>query len=481
MTENKFFITTPIYYVNARPHIGTTYTTIAADVMARWYRQQGRAVLFSTGVDENSQKNVEAAERAGQDIQTYVDDMAKTWEETFQKLGFSYDVFIRTTSPQHQRAVTHLLEAITAHGDIYLGDYVGFYCVDCETFIAAKDLVDGLCPIHHTRPQEIKEKNYFFRLRNYQQQLLDHYAAHPDFVQPVSARNKLLYYIEHEMEDISISRQAQAWGIRLPQDPSHAVYVWFDALINYLTVAGYPDDQEKFSQYWPADLHLIGKDIIKFHGAIWPAMLLAAALPLPRQIFAHGFFTVDGQKISKSRGLAIDPLQLAAEYPFDAIRYYLLRDIPFGNDGDFSYERLQERYNADLANGLGNLVSRTLNMIEKFWPDFDEQPELPTAIEQTIIGTEAYLEKLAFDMALTELWRAIAWADLLIETRKPWELAKVGKEDELKTTLRQLFAALQAITKSLEPFMPDTHQKLVSLLQARPLRKPATPLFARKQ
>lgn len=514
----KFFVTTPIYYVNAKPHIGHLYTAIAADVLARWKRSQGYDVLYSTGTDENSQKNVEAAQAAGKPVQVYVDDMARQWEATFKHLGLTFDVFIRTTAPEHVRAVETMLARIDTAGDIYLGDYEGLYCVGCEAFVAENELIDGKCPIHHTVPKQIKEKNYFFRLSKYRAALLQQYKDNPYFVQPQSALNSMLHYIEHEMDDISISRQSQEWGIRLPQNKNHAVYVWFDALINYLTVTGYPEGQIKhrvfemplngtkeatkenfspgiqkrqrieFEKFWPPDLHLIGKDIIKFHCAIWPAMLLSAGLPLPKKIFANGFFTVDGQKISKSLNNAIDPLELIKEYPFDAIRYYLLRDIPFGNDGDFSHERLKDRYNADLANGLGNLVSRVLTMIDPTSPTrlrgagkFLTEKSKPLAeVAKMLSQVGIQLESLAFDKALTAIGDVISWADELIERTKPWQLAKEGNTIRLQEVLGQAYEALLGINKALAPFMPETHQKLTALLTARPLKKPVEPLFARK-
>lgn len=486
---SKFFVTTPIYYVNAKPHIGHVYSAIAADVLARYHHAKGDKVLMSTGVDENSQKNVEAAKKQGKEVLAYVDEMADVWKDTFTKLGFfdnSYTKFVRTTIPEHKAAVEALIEKIEKAGLIYLGDYVGFYCVGCEEFKAEKDLVDGKCPIHKTEPQQIKEKNYFFKLSEFKDQLLQHYAKHPEFVQPASARNKMLYYIEHELSDISISRQAQEWGIRMPSDPTHAVYVWVDALINYLTVTGYPD-AEKSKEFWPADVHIIGKDIIKFHCAIWPAMLLAAGFTeqeLPHTIFAHGFFTIDGQKISKSLGNAVDPLDLLKEYPFDAIRYYLLREIPFGNDGDFSHERLKERYNSDLANGLGNLVSRTLNMIEKFWPEYDgkgsisEQNMVPLKDESDFAITS--LERFHFDKSLYSIGKLVSWADEMIQINQPWKLAAAGETEKLRVVLVDLFKIIEKINVLIAPLLPETHEKLTKILEARPLKKPAEPLFARK-
>src|SRR3990167_1558320 len=467
----KYFITTPIYYVNAKPHVGHMYTLIAADVLESKYRAKGDTVLFSTGVDENSQKNVEAAQKQSMDPQAYVDQMASVWKETFDTLGTTYDTFVRTTSPEHKVAVQAMISAIQQAGDIYMGTYEGYYCVGCEEFIAKKDLVDGKCAIHKTQPNIIKEQNYFFKLSKYRDQLLAWYEKGPEAVQPASARNKMLAYITDEMEDISISRQAQEWGIRFPKDDKHAVYVWFDALINYLTVTGYP--KPGYEKTWPADLHLIGKDIIKFHCAIWPAMLLSANLPLPNKIFAHGFFTVNGEKISKSLGNAIDPKELLKEYSLDAIRYYLLREIPFGNDGDFSQERLRGRYNSELANGIGNLVSRTLTLVEKNCPDIIFEPkELP--------NIALHIEILAFDRALTEIWQEVARLDGVIDTKKPWELAKVGKSEELQSVLAEVLSGISAIANALAPLLPETAKKIQALLSARPITKPAEPLFARK-
>lgn len=471
----KYFISTPIYYVNARPHVGHMYTAIAADVLARHYRKQGRDVLLSTGVDENSQKNVDAAEKQGLPVQEYVDQMATIWKDSFDHMKFTYDTFVRTTSKDHAAAVHAMIAAMQEKGDIYLGDYQGYYCVGCEEFIAEKDLVDGKCAIHKTEPKVIKEKNYFFKLTKYRDQLLAWYKENPNAVRPESARNKMLSYITDEMQDISISRQAGQWGIRFPQDESHAVYVWFDALINYLTVTGYPDDS--FKKWWPADLHLIGKDIIKFHCAIWPAMLMSAGLEMPKGVFAHGFFTINGDKISKSLGNAIDPRDLLKDYPLDAVRYYLLREIPFGNDGDFSLVRFAERYNTELANGVGNLVSRTLAMVEKYWSYMDISIEVDKGKVREI---DAYIEDLAFDKALTAIWHEMSILDSVIDTKKPWEMAKEGKEAEIKEVLTTLIVGISTIAEMLDVLLPETAAQIKALVSARPLTKPVQPLFARK-
>ncbi len=467
----KYFITTPIYYVNAKPHIGHMYTLIAADVLARHYRAKGDTVLFSTGVDENSQKNIEAAQQQGSEAQVYVDQMASVWNKAFDTLNCTYDTFVRTTSLEHQKAVQTMIAAIEKAGDIYLGEYEGYYCVGCEEFVAKKDLVDGKCAIHMAEPKIIKEQNYFFKLSKYRDQLLAWYEKEPDAVQPLSARNKMLSYITDEMKDISISRQSQQWGIRFPSDDKHAVYVWFDALINYLTVTGYPNPG--YEKMWPADVHLIGKDIIKFHAAIWPAMLLSAQLPLPNKIFAHGFFTINGEKISKSLGNAIDPQDLLKEYPLDAIRYYLLREIPFGNDGDFSIDRLKERYNSELANGIGNLVSRTLTLVEKNCPEIAFKPKKLSSVA-------SHIENLSFDRALTNIWHEITRLDGVIDEKKPWELAKHGKTEELQAVLSEALSGIAAIAEALTSLLPETSAKIQQILSDRPLQKPVGPLFARK-
>ncbi|MBW3538592.1 methionine--tRNA ligase [Candidatus Parcubacteria bacterium] len=454
---SKFTVTTPIYYINDQPHIGHAYCTIAADVLARYRRQSGDSVLFLAGIDENAQKTVNAAEAAGQsDIQAYSDTMAENWQKTWTALGISYDRFVRTTSAEHKKAVYAFLEAVQAAGDIYKGTYEGLYCVGCEAFVKAEDLVDGVCPDHKTKPEQLKEENYFFKLSRYQQPLLDHIKAHPEFVQPSSRRHEVVAFIERGLDDISISRSAQKWGITWPGDPDQVIYVWFDALINYLTGAGYP--KGSFGDWWPADLQLVGKDIIKFHGVIWPAMLMSAGLALPKTVFAHGFFTIDGTKISKSLGNAIDPLELTLEYGNDAVRYYLLREFGFGHDGDFSHERFKTVYTADLANELGNLVQRTAAMINKY---LDGQIGNVPAHSHDVGEFKPAMAELRFDRALGEVWELVKGLNQYIDAEKPWELAKTDPP-HLKEVLTHVVADLLQLVELLLPFLPETSQKIAA-------------------
>ena len=359
--DPKFYITTPIYYVNDKPHIGNAYTNIVADVLARWRTQLGENVFFLTGTDENSQKVVEAAKKTREDFKSYTDRLAEAWESTWAKLNLSNTDFIRTTEERHIVTVKDFWERAAAAGDIYKDRYEGLYCKGHEAFIKEDELMpDGLCPDHKTKPEFTSEENYFFRLSKYQKPLLEFYEAHPEFVAPAHRFHEIKSFVGRGLEDISISREKRPWGIPVPNDANQVIYVWFDALINYISAIGMEGWEEH-----PADIHLVGKDIARFHAVIWPAMLMSAGLPLPNQIVAHGFLTLDGTKISKSLGNAIDPLELAARYGNDALRYFLLREIPFGEDGDFSEAKMKERYNGDLANGLGNFAARVLTLAEK--------------------------------------------------------------------------------------------------------------------
>lgn len=492
----KYYLTTPIYYANAKPHIGSAYPTIAADVLARHYAQQKADVWFLVGTAEHGTKIAASAEKAGKSPQEFVDENAQHFKTAWDKLNIKPSDFIRTTEKRHEQAVVVFFEKLRASGKIYQGTYEGLYCVGHETFIKEADLdPQGRCPDHQTVPEKISEQNWFFKLSDYADILKEKIERDELCIEPASRKKEVLTFINQGLEDISISRHNVPWAIPLPWDETQTIYVWLDELFNYCSAIGYASDgktpgvkgsqtpgveeERGFSYWWPADLHIVGKDIIKFHCIIWPALLLAINELPPKKVFAHGFFTVNGQKISKSLGNAIDPVVLANEYGSDAVRYFLLREIPFGSDGDFSVDRLKERYNADLANGLGNLVSRVLNMIQQYWADFDQKPSSTVSDLQSTVTT--HLEKLDFDKALEAIWQTISGADELIERTKPWELHKAGKTEEVKKTLQQLYATLIEVNGRLAPFLPDTHQKLTTLLAARPLKKPAEPLFARKK
>jgi methionyl-tRNA synthetase len=451
----KFYITTPIYYINDVPHIGSCYTTIIADILARWYKLKGFDVFFLTGTDENSQKNVDAALKQGEtDIQKYVDKMAKIWRETFEKLGIQFSDFIRTTEERHIKAVIEFFNKVYKNGDIYKGKYVGYYCVGCEAFIPKSDLVKDKCPIHKTRPQLLEEENYFFRASKYKQKLLEYIEKHPEFIQPEARRKEVIEYIKTAFGDISISRQKQKWGIKFPIDKTQIFYVWFDALINYLSGIGYGRDEKLFNKYWPADLHLIGKDIVKFHCALWPAMLLSAGLPLPKTIYAHGFLTVNKEKISKSLGNVIDPVYLAEKYSVDALRYFLIREIPFGEDGDFSEKALIARINGELVSDLGNLVYRVLSLAEKFEGKIEGEAELEEKLNLKKI--DEYFDKLELHNALNEIWSFVRATNKYINEKEPWKL----KGKELGKVIYNLLEALRIISILISPFMPETAEKI---------------------
>ncbi len=458
---SKFYITTPIYYINDKPHIGHTYSTIVADVLARFHRQHGDNVLFSTGTDENSQKTTQAAEKAEiTDVKKYADGMAAVWEDTWKSLGISHDVFIRTTSTDHQKTVYEFIKRVEAADDIYKGVYEGWYCVGCESFKTDDELVDGMCPDHHKKPEWLKEDNYFFKLSKYQQPLLDHIKANPGFITPETRRNEVVSFLNSGLKDISISRKLKDWGIPFPKDKDQVVYVWFDALTNYLTAAGFPD--KKFESWWPPNIHVVGKDIIKFHCTIWPAMLLSAGLQLPEKVVAHGFFTIEGTKISKSLGNAIDPVELVEKYGVDPLRYYLLREIPLGSDGDFSYARFETLYTTELANDLGNLVQRTASMIVKY---LDGETGPVEAHSHDAAPVYEAIGHSQMDRALGEIWQTIRGLNQLIEEEKPWVLAK-SDPAHLKEVLLHLVADLLQVADLLLPFLPTTSGKIAQTFAA---------------
>ncbi|HSX14720.1 MAG TPA: methionine--tRNA ligase [Candidatus Saccharimonadales bacterium] len=456
----KYYITTTIFYINDKPHIGHAYDTIAADVLARYWRAKlGKdKVWFLTGTDENSKKTVESAKEVGQEIEAYTNTMAKQWQSTWDALGISYNRFIRTSEPDHEAAVRDVVTKIHTAGDITKGIYEGLYCYKCEMFYKEDELIEGLCPVHKTPPEFIKEENYFFKLSKYQDALKKHIDQHPDFIQPESRRNEVLAFIDRGLEDISISRANQTLGIKLPFDPSQVVYVWVDALINYLTGVGYP--KADYKDWWPADLHVIGKDIIKFHCIIWPAMLLSAGLELPKRVVAHGFFTVDGEKISKSLGNGINPLDISETYGVDALRYYLLSEFPFGADGNFSQDRLSKVYQSNLANELGNLVQRVAKMAVQY---LDGQIGANPPHTHDVKDIEDSIENYHFEAALKDIWVKIRGLNQMVDEEKPWVLAKTDK-DQLEKVLKHIISDLLQITGLLAPFLPTTAEKIQKTL-----------------
>lgn len=470
--SKKYYVTTPIYYINDKPHIGHTYTTVAADILARYHRSLGHDTVFSTGTDENSSKTSVAAGN-NQDVQKYADDMAGKWEETWKNLGLSFDVFVRTTSKQHKTAVGRFFNKVYEKGDIYEGKYEGLYCGGCEAFVTKRDLdEEGLCPDHKQKPETVSEENYFFKLSNYREALLNHYEKNPDFIQPDSIRREIINFVRDHATDFSISRQGLDWGIPLPLDKTQTIYVWFDALINYLSAIGFGIEEKKFVKYWPADVHIVGKDIIKFHCAYWPAMLLSAGIELPHQVFAHGFFTINGNKISKSLGNAIDPIKLRDEYGFDAIRYFLFSEFPFGADGNFSEERLRERYNSQLANGLGNLVARVAKLCEK--SEFQFHTTSFTIKDAPKEYHEA-LEHLRFHEALGLIWDYISTIDRQISEEHTWKLSGTA----LKNALEPKVEKIREISILIEPFLPETAPIIQQHFKG-PLIGAIDPLFPRK-
>ncbi len=474
--RKKFYITTPIYYVNDKPHIGHAYTTIAADVLARLHRQLGEETFFLTGTDEHGAKIAQAAEKAGMSPKEFVDVVSAKFSLTWDSLGIAPDKFIRTTDPEHKAAVEKFLNKLKESGKLYEGEYEGLYCVGHEAFIKESDLVDGLCPDHKTKPQHLKEKNWFFKLSDYQSALEEKISSGELLILPQTRRNEVMSFMKQGLEDIAISRPNVKWGIPLPWDQNQTVYVWVEALFNYCSAIGYGADDEQFKKFWPADIQLMAKDIIKFHCVIWPALLMAIGEELPGKVMAHGFFTVNGEKMSKTVGNVIDPNDWVAKYGADAVRYFLLREVPFGQDGDVSEEKLKARFNGDLANGLGNLFSRTTNMIEKYL-DGDVGQAVQTPKDLSDVSEAFY--NLDFSGGLVRVWEEIAWANQLIDKAKPWELVK-EHPDKVKELLLNLAALLHDIALKLSPIMPETSDKIRSLIESGDIKKPE-PLFQKME
>ena len=457
---SRFYLTTAIDYVNNRPHLGTAYEKVAADVIARYQRLCGADVRFLMGNDEHSQNVFRKAREQGVEPLAYCDRMEQEFRSVWSRLNISFDDFIRTTEARHRRGVERLVTRSHEAGDIYEGHYEGWYCVSCEEFKPEKTLENGLCPIHRTKPDWIKERNYFFRLSAFRDRLLAHYAAHPEFVEPESRRNEMLRLIEGGLEDISVSRAGQAWGIPLPFDRSSVVYVWYDALINYISAVGYGSDDGLFETWWPASLHVVGKDITRFHCVVWPAMLMSAGVALPKQVFGHGWVLTKGEKMSKSLGTVLDPLEAADRFGPDPLRLYLIKEIVFGSDGDFTWDRFEEKYNVDLANNLGNLVSRVTAMAERYrrgrlvGPGRRPEPLADSAESLARIYRQA-MDQLALEGGAGAAFRLVDATNEFIAGREPWALARdEARAAELDAVLWDAAEALRIAAVLLGPVMP---------------------------
>jgi methionyl-tRNA synthetase len=459
-----FFLTTPIYYVNDVPHIGHAYTTVVADVLARWRRLWGDDVVFLTGTDEHGLKVQRAAEARGVTPLEWADQTSERFRETWKLLDITNTDFIRTTEPRHRVGVQQFLQRVYDNGDIELDTYEGLYCVSCELYYTEADLVDGNCPIHGTPVDRVREENYFFRLSRYEDRLLEHYAAHPEACEPSGKRSEVLGLIKQGLNDFSISRTSITWGIPLPWDPKHVTYVWFDALVNYCTAVGYGSDPERFARFWPANYHLIGKDILRQHAVYWPAMLMAAGEATPKQVFAHGFLLVGGEKMSKSGTNQIAPADLVADFGVDGFRYHFVADQRFGPDGDFSYEGMVARYNSDLANNFGNLASRVLNMATNYvggaTPDTRENGPLVESANAALSDARDAIDQLDFSGGFGAVWQLIKDANAYIEERQPWALQKAGDAPAVAAVLGDCLEALRIVALLASPVIPHAAGEL---------------------
>ena len=476
--EKKYYITTPIYYPNALPHIGTSFTTFVADFMARFKRSQGHEVFFLTGNDEHGMKLVRAAEENGMGAKEFVDKQAEAFRQVWAKFGITYDRFIRTTDPDHEETVKQIFQKIYDKGDIYKGYYEGFYCVGCEQYYTEKELEEGnVCPIHKKPLEILRMESYFFKLSEYQDKLLKFYEDNKDFL-PERYATELTNRVKEGLKDVSVSRPKEylSWGVEIPFDKNHVTYVWFDALLNYVTGAGYQEGPDKFSERWPADVHFIGKDIQWFHGVIWPAMLMSAGIEPPKRLGIHGFLTVNGQKISKSLGNAVDPVAICDEYgTHDVLRYYLLREVPFGPDGDFSHAALKERYNKELVNEYGNLVNRVFVMFSKYCSGEGQSGKeggqnkgeldlkLAEGLDKAIKEYADHVDKLEFKQAVDNIWLLVSRANAYINEKEPWKMGKENPEEAAKV-VRSLVEYLGILNSVLAPLLPQSSERLADHL-----------------